>query len=160
MQSSWVTGGRGERGQYIAEKRVLEERIWAQGGSQAAFHKEVLLTLNAEGRDGLRGLVQPGIWRNFTRSKDSLVHQNKQEMLSPLWVVSDSQPPMSLPRSDPGREGLLPKEMMEFIPLGWRRFISKADASLEGRSGPWRQELGVGLKQKLRPWEWMSSWRK
>lgn len=46
---------------------------------------------------------------------------------------------------------------MEFIPLGWRRFISKADASLEGRSGPWRQELGVGLKQKLRPWEWMSS---
>ena len=31
---------------------------------------------------------------NLTRGKDSLVHQNKQEVFSPLWVVSDSQPPI------------------------------------------------------------------
>ena len=54
----------------------------------------MLFKLNAEGQEGLQGLAQPGIWRTFTRSKDSLVHQNKQEVLSPLWVVSDPQSPI------------------------------------------------------------------
>lgn len=40
--------------------------------------------------------AQPGIWKkNLLHFKRLLVHQNKQEVFSPLWVVSDSQPPMS-----------------------------------------------------------------
>lgn len=48
---------------------------------------------------------------------------------------------------DPGREGLLPKEMTEFIPPGWKRFISKADASLGGGQGP-GDRVGSWVKAK------------